>query len=80
MSRRGRVWDGPPRQIDFDRLLQLKNSHHRSVSALRRKLRSDGNFFAFRHDPLRWVRGGAGREMRIALKVGACSIVDKTCV
>ena len=33
--------------------LQLRNSHHRSVSALRRKLRYDGNSFASPPEPLR---------------------------
>ena len=36
---------------------QLRNSRHRSVSALRRKLHSGGNFFASTRDPLRWARG-----------------------
>ena len=31
--------------------------HHRFVSALRRNLRSGGNFFAFGPDPLHWARG-----------------------
>ena len=30
--------------------LQLRNSRHRSVSALRRKLHSGGNFFPFRSE------------------------------
>lgn len=37
-------------KLESGRLLQLRNSHHRSVSALRRKLHSGGNFFAFRRD------------------------------
>ena len=35
---------------------QLRNSHDRSVSALRRKLRYHGNFFASGTDSLRWTR------------------------
>ena len=42
-------------------MLQLRNSHHRSVSALRRKLHSGGNFFALGPDSLRWI---PGRERR----------------
>ena len=40
---------------------QLRNSHHRFVSACRRKLRYGGNFFAFGPDSLRWTRGRWGR-------------------
>ena len=44
-------------RIVFVNTKQLKNFHHRSVSALRRKLRFGGNFFAFRRNSLRWARG-----------------------
>nr|WP_325186333.1 hypothetical protein [uncultured Oscillibacter sp.] len=37
---------------------QLRNSQHRSVSALRRKLRYVWNFFAIHRDSLRRTRGG----------------------
>ena len=46
------------RKINFPHLLQLRDSHH-TVSALRRKLRG-GNFFAFRPDLLRRIRGRGG--------------------
>ena len=36
-------------------LHQLRNSHHCSVSASRRKLRCGGNFFAIGPDSLRWI-------------------------
>jgi len=35
---------------------QFRNTHDRSVSALRRKLRYHGNFFASGSDSLRWTR------------------------
>ena len=52
-GREGRGMRPVEQEIDFNRLLQLRNSYHRSASALRRKLRGDRNFFAFRPNPLR---------------------------
>ena len=62
---RNQVYPQGYRGFESHPLRQLRNSHHRSVSALRRKLRYDGNFFAFGPDSLRWIPGRERRGTRV---------------
>ena len=64
------------KNIAFNRPLQLRNSQHRSVSALRRKLRSVGNFFASKPNPLRWASVW-GRRRLDAAAVSLRAMVEK---